>query len=637
MTTEILGMLDFMRKNAGTWMVKALLAAIVVVFVFWGVGSWTGQREGRVATVNGEVISLEEYRRAYGRLIDQARQNFGAALSDELVKAMNLPEQALEQLIERTLLRQAAGRLNVGVSDEGLARAIRDIDAFKENGAFNRRRYEQVLAANRLTPEQFEASQRELMVTQKLIGLVTDMVKVSEAEVEEWYRWNHAAVRLDYVLVPFERASGLTATPEEIQAHYDRQKESYRTEPEVKVRYARIAPEDFLEQAAVAPAEVQEYYETHPERFVVHPTVEARHILIKAAADADPETDRKARERILALLALARQGKDFAALAREHSEDPSRENGGSLGAFRREAMVQPFADAAFALAPGEISEPVRTPFGWHLIKVEKANPERVRGLEEARPEIETQLKTERARSLAYDAAEALYDAAAASGGLEGAAAARAVALKTTEFVTRRATLKGIPQGAQLLQAAFQLPPGELGDIQELSDGFYLFEVVEKRAPRIPELSEVAEKVSAEVVREKQVSRSREDAEALLAELRSGVALDQAARKFGLAAKQSDLLRRSESIPALGGEPEVLRVAFGLSPREPLPPAAIRTPKGFCVIRLVERQAPPAEGLAAEKAQIQDRLLQQKKAAAWQAWLEDLRRGAAIERRQNMPV
>lgn len=629
-------MLDFMRRHAGTWMIKALLGAIAIVFIFWGVGSWTFHREGRVATVNGEVISLEEYRNTYNRLVDQTRQNFGGSLSEELVKVMNLPGRALEQLIEAALLRQAARRLNLTVSDAELSRAIREIEAFQENGVFSRRRYEQLLAANRLTPERFEAQQREMMATQRLIALVTDGVTVSDLEVAEWYRFDNAAVRIDYVLFPFERAPAPAATPEELQAHYDSRKESYRTEPEVRLRYARFAPEQFMERVAVAPEEIAEFYEANPERFTVAPTVEARHILIKAASDADAETDRRAREKITEILGLVRQGKDFAELARQHSEDPSRENGGSLGAFRREAMVPAFAEAAFALAPGEVSEPVRTPFGWHLIKVEKVNAERRRSLEETRAEIETLLKTERARALAYDAAEQLYDAASGPGGFEAAAAAQGVELKTTDFLTRRATVKGIPQAGQLLQAAFPLNPGEMGDLLELADGLYLFEVLEKRAPRIPELAEVTEKVRAEVIREKQVARSREEAEALLAELKSGVALEQAARKAGAAVKQSELLRRTESIPALGGEPDVMRAAFNLSSHEPLPPAPIRTPKGYCVIRLVERRDPPAEGLAAEKASIRERLLQQKRATAWQAWLEELRRGAEIERRQDLP-
>jgi peptidyl-prolyl cis-trans isomerase D len=615
-------------------MIKALLGAIVVVFVFWGVGSWTGSREGRVATVNGEAISIEEYRNAYNRMLEQARQNFGASLSDELLKAMQIKKQAVEQLIDRTLLRQAAERLKLKVTDEELSRTIRAMEPFQEGGAFNRRRYEQLLALNRLTPEQFEVGQRDALLTEKLLRLVTEGVKVSDIEAEEMYKSTQTAVRLDYVLFPPEKYTGLAVSDEEMQQHYERLKETYKTEPEIRVRYLHVRPEGFLEKVAVTAEEVQGHYESNPERFVVHPTVEARHILIKVAPDADADAQKKAREKIDEVLNLARQGQDFGELAKQHSEDATKERGGALGAFRKEAMVKPFADAAFALKPGELSEPVRTQFGWHLIKVDKFNEGRTRGLEEVRAEIENLLKTERARSLAYDEAEAIYDAAAGAGDLAAAASARGREAQTTEFFTRRGPVKGVGPSAKFAQAAFQLPAGEVSDIQDFGDGYYLLQVAETRPARVQELAEVKERLKAEVVREKQVEQSRQDAAKLLAELRDGVALDQAAQKRGAEARTTELLKREESIPALGSEPDVMRTAFGLSEREPLPKEAIRTPKGYCVIRLKAKQPPSPEGLEKERPQIVERLLQQKRSAAWQAWLEQLRNQAEIERRQE---
>src|SRR5512135_768859 len=124
-------MLDLMRKHAGTWMIKILLGAIVVVFVFWGVGSWTSHQRGIIATVNGQSISQEDYRAAYNRLVDQARQNFGNSLSEDLLKSLQIPQMALDQLIDRALLRQAADRLKLEVTDEELAGAVRSVPAFQ--------------------------------------------------------------------------------------------------------------------------------------------------------------------------------------------------------------------------------------------------------------------------------------------------------------------------------------------------------------------------------------------------------------------------------------------------------------------------------------------------------------------------
>jgi peptidyl-prolyl cis-trans isomerase D len=222
-------MLDFMRKHAGTWMIKALLGAIVVVFIFWGVGSWTTQREGIVATVNGESISLGDYRNAYNRLLDQARQSLGANLSDDMLKTLQIPKQALNQLIDRTLLKQAADRLKLKVSDEELSQSIRNTPAFQSGGVFDRRRYQQVLSLNRMTPEIFEVSQRDSLLIEKLVRLVTDSVKVSETEAEGWYQWNQAAVKFDFVTVDADRYKNISVSGDEIMQYFERMKEAYRT------------------------------------------------------------------------------------------------------------------------------------------------------------------------------------------------------------------------------------------------------------------------------------------------------------------------------------------------------------------------------------------------------------------------
>jgi len=628
-------MLDLMRKNAGSWVVKALLGAIVVVFVFWGVGSWTSHQEGVVATVDGEAISRQDYTNEYNRLMDQVRQNFGAGITDEMLKSLQLETQALNQLIDRLLLKQAAARLDLRVADEELVRSIRGIPAFQSGGVFDPRRYQQMLPLNRLTPETFEMMQRDALLFAKLQRVITDSVKVSEAEVADWYTWSNAAVKIDHVPIASEKYAKITASPEEVAQYFERNKESYRTEPELQARYLRFTPESYLDKVALTDAELRDAYDSAPERFAIPQTVEARHILVKVAPDAAPEAAEKAREQLADVLKQARAGKDFAALAKQYSEDSTREQGGALGAFRREAMIQPFADVAFSLKPGEISEPVRTRFGWHLIKVEKVNAGRTRSFEEVAPEIASQLKGERARSLAYDDAEVVYDAASGTGDLAGAAAARKLALHTTDFFTRRGPVKGVSKAAEFAQAAFQLAPGEVSDIQDFGDGYTLLQVADSRPARIPELAAIEARVKQDAIREKQTEQAGKDARALLADVKNGAALEPAAKKVGLTAKTTDFFKRGDSPPDLANEPEVTRAAFELSEREPLPAEPIKTSTGYSVIRFREKKPPAAGGLEAEKAQIQDRLLQQKKSKTWEAWLDQLRQSSEIVRKKDI--
>lgn len=628
-------MLYLMRKHAGSWMVKILLGAIVVVFVFWGVGSYTQQQAGILATVNGDVISWEEHRSETNRMLEQVRQNFGAGLNDELLKALQLERQALNQLIDRTLLRQASARLRLQVSDEELSRSVRSIAAFQSAGAFDAKRYQQMLSLNRLTPESFEAMQREALLTGKIQSLITDSIKVSEREIEDWYAWNNTQVRIDQVLISSQAYPQVSATPEETVQYFERHAETYRTQPEVKVCYVRFPVAAALERVAPADAELREEYEANPERFVVPKTVEARHILIRAAADAPQETVAAAREKIGGILANIRAGQEFAELATQHSEDEgSRGEGGFLGAFQKQEVVAPFADAAFALQPGETSEPVRTQFGWHLIKVEKVNEGRTRSFDEAKPVIAARLASERARQLAYDEAEALYDAALAGGDLAATAAARGLELRTTEFFTRQGPVPGIDRGADFTQAAFQLPVGEISDIVDLGEDYVLLQVIEQRPARVPELAAVEARVKQDLIGEKQTEQAGQDARHLLAELKAGVALDQAARQIKASVQTTDFFKRSGGSPEAGIAPEVVRAAFELLERTPLPAEPVRTSDGYAVIRFRERKPPSPEGLESEHEQIRSRLLQQKKSAAWSAWLEQLRKESVIDMKKD---
>ena len=333
-------MLSLMRKHAGSWLIKVILGAIVVVFVLWGVGSWTSQRSGRVATVNGDTITIDEYRITYKRLIEQIRQSFGNNANEDLIKSLQLEQKALDQLVDNALMRQAASELNIRVSDEDLSRSITSISAFQVAGAFDPRRYQVVLSNNNLTPESFETSQRDALLIQKLNTFITASVKVSDQEASEWYKWNNATVNLDYLLLEADRYADVAVTAEDLSQYFETHKETYKTDPALKVRYLKFDPKSYVGQVEISDDEIGGYYDEHPAEFQNPKTVEARHILIKVDPEANPEDVATAKARIETILQKAKDGQDFAELAKQFSEGPSKDKGGSLGTFRRESMVK---------------------------------------------------------------------------------------------------------------------------------------------------------------------------------------------------------------------------------------------------------------------------------------------------------
>lgn len=623
-------MLDLMRKHAGTWIIKFILGAIVVVFVFWGVGSYTSQRSVRVARVNGETISLDEFRDSYNRLLDQMRRSFGNNLNDELIRSLQLEKQALDQLIDRRLMLQAAAELKIRVTDEELVNAIRGIDAFQSDGVFDAGRYRRVLDLNRLSPENFESGQRQAMMVEKLGSLITGSVQVSDIEIAAWYARDNAAVDLNYLLFEPQRYQKIEPEPAKVQAYFDEHKETYKTEPRRQAKYVRFDTQRFLPKVAVTDDEIAEYYQANLDAFNEPKTVEARHILLKVDPQADEAEVERVRQRAADILKMVRAGKDFAELAEEYSEGPSKDRGGYLGAFRYEVMVKPFADAAFAMQAGEVSEPVRTQFGWHLIKVEKVNAAKTRTLAEARPEIVRKLSEERARNMAYDEAEAAFESVFDGNPLEAVASARSLAVETTGFFGRQGPASGVGNGAQFAQTVFELPIGEISEIKDLGDGYYLIEAAAEDPAHIPALAEVAERVKADLVAELQREAAAKDAAAALEALKAGESLAEVAKKRGVPVKTTGFFKRNDAAGEIGREPAVVAAAFELSADSKWPPEAIDTAKGYYVLEFREAKNASMEELAQQQDAIRQRLLQQKQYQAMEAWLKARRENSEID-------
>jgi peptidyl-prolyl cis-trans isomerase D len=602
-------MLSLMRKHASSWIIKFLLAAIIVVFIPWGVQRYTSQRSSRVADVNGTIITLGDYRNSYTNLVEQVRQSFGNNLNDELIQALQLRKRALDQLVDRALMLQEAEKLKIQVSDEELAQTIRDIRAFQTAGVFDNQRYLNALSRTKLSPETFEEQQREALIIDKLQSFITGNIKVSELEARQWYKYNNTEVDVDYVLLEPGQFKNIEPTADEILDYFDQHKEAYKTDPEIKVRYLYLKPEDFASKLTVAEADMQDYYESNLEKFKNPKTVQARHILIKVDQNAKPEEVESARQRAEDVLKLARDGQDFAALARQYSEGPTKTKGGDLGTFRREAMVKPFADKAFSMKAGDISDPVRTRFGWHIIKVENANPAKTLSLDEARADIEKTLKTERSKNLAYDEAEAVYDATFEGQNLVDIAQERNLNLLTTALFPQKSPPKEIKDAARFASVAFSLPSDEVSDIQEFGDGYYLLEVVEKVPSKFPELKDVEDSVKKDVIKEKQDAKALSEANRFMAELKTGQSFDAVSQKFKLAPQKTGFFKRNDSIPTIGQETEIARTAFKLSEHDQLPGEPLKGQKGYYVISFRERQEPELNGFEKEKSALKDRLLQ----------------------------
>jgi len=620
-------MLRLMRDYATSWLIKIILGAIIVVFVFWGIGNFKESKANQIAVVNDDLISGEEYQDAYNRLVERYRQ-FGAELNEEMVK--RLEKQAIDNLIDQRLLLQEAQHLNFRVSEDELAAAIMKTEVFQIEGKFSKGHYERVLNANRLSTKEFEIEQRKSMLTDKVRSYVMNSIKVSDEEALEWYKWNDASVRIAYTLLSPEKYQNIEVSDEDVKKFFEAHKDSYKTEPEIKVQYLRFGVEECKAKVSLTDEEIKEYFEANPEEFKKEKTVGARHILLKLDKNSSDEVVEEKRKKALEIIKTASEGKDFGELAKQYSEDEgSRPNGGDLGEFDRKMMVKPFSDKAFSMKAGEISEPVKSQFGWHVIKVEKVNEEKTLSFEESKETIKNKLTEEKAKNIAYDEAEAVSGAAFEGDDLAKIASSRSLKIITSDSFTKKKGPEKVKNPVKFSTEAFKLSLKEISEIQDFGDGYYILQVIEQVPEKMSEYKEVAEKAKKDLLKEKQEEKAGKDAEELLAALKKGENMETECQKRGLEIKTSEFFKRNDSIPDIGYEREIVQAAFSLSEDKKFSEKPLKARKGYYIISFKERKTPEPEEFEKEKEKTKERLLQQKKFKTLEKWMAGLKNKSQI--------
>ena len=389
-------MLDTFREYSRSTVIYVFMSAIIVVFIFsFGPGSNGCRSTGGLAsggtaaaTVNGEDIPLKNFEQTYSRIFRDYQTRAGGQFTEELARSIKLRENVLDQLIDRELLTQQAVKHGIAVSDKELAEQIHKIDAFKVAGTFNEERYLLLVERELVsTPAQFEEEMRRSLLAQKMMAELLESAKVSDDEVKAEFVKEKDKVDLTFVRFQPSQFKGEVAKPDE------------------------KAIAEFL---ASNKPKVEEYYKNNSFRYHKPKRVRARHVLVKVEDKAPQAEQDSARKRADALLEKVKApNADFAAIAKESSEDPgSKDKGGDLGIFGPGTMDPKFQEVAFNLKPGEISGVVQTRFGLHIIKTEEVLPEEDKKVEEVQSDIASELLAdEGAKKLARAKADEALGAA----------------------------------------------------------------------------------------------------------------------------------------------------------------------------------------------------------------------------------
>ena len=617
-------MLDRMRRHKN-WL-KWSLFLVVVAFIALYFPDFIGARgpsslNAEVARVGDERITASTFRRAYQRQMQAYTQAYGGSINQQMLRQLGVDQSILRQLIDERAAVAEARRLGLTVSDAEVAQRIFAIPAFQQNGVFaGEQLYAQILASQNppLSKAEFEDNLRQSLLVDKLRAALTDWVAVTDAELESEFTRRNQKVKAEIVVFSADRLRDqVSVTDADVASFFESHKEDYRVGERRKIKYALVDVEQLRARAVVLPGEVEKYYRDNEPQYTTAEQVRASHILLKT--EGKDEAAVKARAE--ALLKQVKGGADFAALAKKESEDDqSKAQGGDLDYFGRGRMVKEFEDVAFRLPVGQVSELVKSSFGFHIIKVTDKKPEAKRSLDEVRQQITDQLAFERAQTQAAAMADQIVKEAKTPADLERVARSRGLTVTESGLFARDEPIAALGPAPEVSDRAFELKDGELSGPMRVSRGLVIFSTSGQEASKLPALGDVKERAREDALRAKARELSQQRAAALGAEFKANFAA--AAKAAGLVPKSTELVARGTAWPDAGISAAVDEAIFAL-PVDGVT-APITTDAGTVLARVVAREEAKADALATAKDTLRQELLADRKSKFYTAYMNKAR-------------
>jgi peptidyl-prolyl cis-trans isomerase D len=601
-----------------------ICGAMVITFIPGGLTSeLTGQPgAGVIAKVAGGEISAEEVRTTARQMAQQDAQRYGE-MAGKLMPFLIQQEtqRAVEQLISRQALLSEAQRMGLRVTPEEVKDELqhgRYAATFFPGGSFiGQVEYEDMLQRANLTPAKFEEAVGNDILLTKLQALISGSASVSESEIHTQFIKQNSKVKFDYALLKQDDLrKGLHPTDEELKAFYEGHKTTYANSiPEKrKVKYAVVDTAKAEAGVQVTPDDLRAYYDQHRDQYRTLDQVKVSHILIKTPLPGpDGKVDEKgaaeAQRRAEDLLKQLKAGAKLEDVAKKYSEDPgSAKQGGSLGWIGKGQTVPEFEKAAFSLPKGQISDLVKSSYGFHIIRVDDKQDAHVKTLDEVKAEIEPILKHQKAQQIAQKQADALLKLARDKG-LDAAAATQGIPVINSDFFGRKDMLPGLGPATQFMDAVFAATEKSPPDMAPASQGIVVYQLLGIKPASTPTFEEIRSKVEDEFKNERSTTLLAQKIQELSDRAKAEHDLKRAAKELGATVKTSDFVLPDGQVPDVGSMSGQAAVAFNMKPGEISGP--INNGPTAVVLAVIENQQPTEADFAEKRDQIRDQLLMGK--------------------------
>ncbi len=594
------------------WVVIIVLGAgMLLLFVDPPQGN-TSVFGNSLASVAGNQIGVEEFRRHYGQMVQDYEQRFNISNNPEILRQLRLGDQALNQLIGVYATVYEAKRLGLDATDQEVTERIREFPAFRNaEGSFvGFDEYRRILVASRLDPAEFEAGVRRQILQEKLVSLITDGIEPTPQQIRAEFDSKNRQSRVRYVAFDKDNVKMKEVTQAELEQFFQDNSDSFKLPEERKISYLKI-PVD-LQAVEVGEAEIESRIEDIP----AQERIRASHIIFRVPPEGD---DSDARRRARSVLQQIRNGADFAEMAKQYSEDDSAVMGGDLGYFTRGQMDPDFETPAFALQEGEVSGLVKSPFGIHLIKVTSVPSD----LEEGRRlAAEWELRQERAEDQVRERAQALRDEIAAGAELEEVANREGLDQGTTDFFKLGDTPAGLGTRSDFNQQVFAASTGAAVGPYLAGDTFLVAQVEDVKAAQLRKFEEVRDQVEEQYREQKIVDLAESEAWAFYRAVQAGAPLEEKAKEYGVPVTETGFFGPGDTVD------DTLKFSPLLHERLPLmkvgqvsPPVPVSQKQ--VVFQLLEKSEVEEAAFENQKQQIAEQLRIQQRNAFYQAYVQNV--------------